>query len=271
MDTSFLSLHYWKSIQDTARVTIARQLVEHLPQGFVFQSLSVCTLGTQRHPAAFFDWNPDRGLPGKFALIPGGEVTLSYNREHPFSPTTAQIESWQETQEEYGAADLSDFLNDTLTPRRVVTLRPFLMETTLLDTESGVSLDKNLWESRSLGFRLPTSDEWEWACGAGAQSLWRWGDDCPMDGYPFDYRRASAAWNLHRQPNAFGLHIADDDYHQEICEGNVLRGGNGGVNTCGGVGFLAAWLTLTSAYVLQEQEILEDLEEYNQGRRVFPL
>ena len=34
------------------------------------------------------------------------------------------------------------------------------------------------------GLRLPTCDEWERACGAGATTLFRWGDDTPADFYP---------------------------------------------------------------------------------------
>jgi hypothetical protein len=34
------------------------------------------------------------------------------------------------------------------------------------------------------GFRFPTSDEWEYACGGGAPTLFRWGDHAPCDRYP---------------------------------------------------------------------------------------
>jgi hypothetical protein len=45
------------------------------------------------------------------------------------------------------------------------------------------------WLEASLartGMRLPTCDEWEHACGAGASTLFRWGDDSPADFYPTD-------------------------------------------------------------------------------------
>lgn len=267
MENQLLDLPQWKALQDSERLAATHDLVKRLPKGFVFRSLEIFRLGSQSNTVAFFDWSPGEGLPGKFALIPGGEVTLGYDRDQPFVPTSAQIESWQGTQEEYGTASLDDFLSETLSPRRVVNLRPFLMETTLLDSEL---LPETISESRPLGFRLPTSDEWEWACGAGARTLWRWGDDCPTDGYPSQHSSESK-WNLQRQPNAFGLSIADDDYNQEICEENFIRGGDGGSFTCGGVGYLAAWLTLASAYVVGDQEMVEAQAEFNQGRRVFPL
>lgn len=121
------------------------------------------------------------------------------------------------------------------------------------------------------GFRLPTSDEWEYLCGAGAPTLFRWGDHVPSDRYPTDvspeerdWRREWALsggklarpkegfasdWELHRRPNAFGLTIAYDPYRKELVEEpGVTRGGDGGVTICGGAGFLLGWLTLATAW-----------------------
>ncbi|MGK8207693.1 hypothetical protein ACRS8P_11370 [Burkholderia cenocepacia] len=36
------------------------------------------------------------------------------------------------------------------------------------------------------GFRFPTPDEWEYLCGAGAPTLFRWGNHVPCDRYPTD-------------------------------------------------------------------------------------
>jgi len=121
------------------------------------------------------------------------------------------------------------------------------------------------------GFRFPTSDEWEYSCGAGAQTLFRWGDHVPCDRYPTDTSPAEAKWrwqwvvslgklapppkpfqpdwDLHRQPNAWGLKIASNPYECElVAEAGVTRGGDGGSMVCGGAGFFLGWLTLASAY-----------------------
>ena len=37
-------------------------------------------------------------------------------------------------------------------------------------------------------------DEWEYICGAGAETLFRWGDHVPCDCYPTDVSPAEAAW-----------------------------------------------------------------------------
>jgi len=82
------------------------------------------------------------------------------------------------------------------------------------------------------GFRFPTLDEWEYACGGGAKTLFRWGDHVPCDRYPIDISPAETAWyqqfvascgklpyppkgfppdwTQHRRPNAFGVYIASD-------------------------------------------------------------
>jgi len=119
------------------------------------------------------------------------------------------------------------------------------------------------------GMRLPTCDEWEYLCGAGAPTLFRWGDDCPADFYPCntcaeDRRRATAwalsngeipyvkppaIWDLHARPNLFGLTMSSDTYdHEPVSDGPLALGGDGGCNICGGLGFFLGWLPLATAF-----------------------
>ena len=94
------------------------------------------------------------------------------------------------------------------------------------------------------GLRVPTSDEWEHACGAGADTLFRWGDDCPLDRVPYGDRTGP-----HNEPNAFGLRIAHDTYSTELTsDTGEVRGGDGGESVCGGYGHLLAWLPLATAH-----------------------
>jgi hypothetical protein len=124
------------------------------------------------------------------------------------------------------------------------------------------------------GFRLPTSDEWEFLCGCGSPTLFRWGDHAPCDRYPIDVSRDD--WDLHRRPNPFGLLIAFNPYKCElVAEPGLTRGGDGGGTICGGAGFFVGWLTLATSYF--EEEILQhDPNEsighgYSVGRRVLEL
>ncbi len=148
------------------------------------------------------------------------------------------------------------------------------------------------------GFRFPTSDEWEYVCGAGTRTLFRWGDHAPCDRYPTHISVAEATWRrewvlsmgkleypsegfkpdweLHRDPNAFGVLIASDPYKCELVkEPDMIRGGDGGVTSCGGAGFFLGWLTLATAY-FDPQVCRRDPNEpiwvgYTFGRRVLPL
>src|SRR5262249_32676192 len=101
-------------------------------------------------------------------------------------------------------------------------------------------------------YRFPTPDEWEYACAAGARTLWRWGDVCPPIPLHTRIMRTRAIplqWDLHLRPNAFGLRIGDDSYCIEFTtEPGVLCGGDGGTALHSGAGHFVAWLTLASSY-----------------------
>jgi len=112
---------------------------------------------------------------------------------------------------------------------------------------------------QSQGFRLLTSNEWEYVCAAGASTLFRWGDHVPcsrickagpLSSAEVEWHREfirtggnieyplmgfDKDWNWSRRPNAFGLSIASDSYVRElVLEPGVLRGGDGGYRACGG-------------------------------------
>ncbi|MES2948710.1 MAG: hypothetical protein V4858_28160 [Pseudomonadota bacterium] len=148
------------------------------------------------------------------------------------------------------------------------------------------------------GFRLPTPDEWEYLCGTGATTLFRWGDHVPCDRYPTDISPEEAAWRrqwvlasgqlkppaagfrrnweFHRVANAFGLNIAFDPYKMELTtQAGQTFGGDGGCTICGGAGFLSGWLPLASAWNdpdFYQQGIVEEISlGHTVARRVFQL
>jgi len=91
--------------------------------------------------------------------------------------------------------------------------------------------------------RMPSPDEWEHACGAGAETLFRWGNDCPLDRIPYGDRTGPQ-----NQLNAFGLRIAYDTYRTELTSDvTAVHGGDGGESVCGGYGHMLAWLPLATA------------------------
>lgn len=107
-----------------------------------------------------------------------------------------------------------------------------------------VSYDEAVHEVARTGLRLASPDEWEYACGAGQPTLFRWGDDNPCAGYPYDHRLGP-----HREPNLWGLAIGQDPYrHEWTSRRGILCGGDGGSATRGGTDFFLGWLTLATAY-----------------------
>jgi hypothetical protein len=230
------------------------------------------SLGDQTHHVAVFEWvgAPPGYHQGFFALIPGGQVTLGYDREHPFVPSEQQRESWVEQTQRTGmvSGTLDEFLDVVMTPLRHVSFEPFLMETLATPLEPPPLYDETLgphggWRKSSAGitarktrerlvregFRFPTSDEWEYACAADSRTLFRWGNTTPPVAIPPLGRQKVAGWDLHLRQNAFGLLIARSPYQWEFCaEPGLMRGGDGGHALHAGVGSFAAWLTLASAF-----------------------
>lgn len=114
---------------------------------------------------------------------------------------------------------------------------------------------------------MPTPDEWEYACGAGAATVFRWGDTYPA-GAPYP-----AVVGPHRLPNAFGLAIGADPYLDErTSDPEVLCGGDGGTMICGGAGQFMSWLTLATAYQdPYRAEVGEEYEGQSIIRAVIPV
>lgn len=243
---------------------IAHHLEQALPASFHFSTLESCSLGDQKHHVAIFERAafPSGSRQGFFALIPGGQATLGYDREHPFVPSAQQQESWIQETQEGGMFEgtLDAFLDRVMALLRQVSLNPFLLEIeaaplprnwrtlqgkiTFEETQKRLSLE---------GLRLPTPDEWEYVCRAGSRTLFRWGNETPDISIPHRSQRV-ITWDLHLRKNAFGLLIARDPNQWEMCaEPGLMRGGDGGVSLCAGAGTFAEWLTLASAFHLRRQ------------------
>ncbi len=261
-------LSQWDAASSAARRAAADAVLERLTPGWSLKGLRQCALAEHHHEMAIFEYDD-----AEFALIPGAEVTLGYDRDDPFVPTAAQLESFMECDFFYDFPDedpldaLREHFDLCLTPLRTVRFGPMLVESTAQRVNSIDELEAIY----DLGFRPPTSDEWEYVCGAGARTLFRWGDDCPTGKHP-ESTGEDEGWTLHRVPNAFGLIIADNPWEDEYClERGIWRGGDGGGSGCGGDGAFHGWVALATAYV---QVILHQPDAWPglyRMRRVYPL
>ena len=179
----------WKTLSSDRKLQAARALT---PPRFELLGVERCTLGETSNEVALFAFEGRR-----FALVPGGTVTLGYDRKHPYVPIAEQAEDLAPTQEELGFT-LATLLDHHMSPLRTVTLAPFLMD---VEASKQDAFDEEAIAQLLEGFRLPTTDEWEYACSGGATTLFRWGNHCPSD----EISEHAKGFDLHQRRNAFGL------------------------------------------------------------------
>ncbi|MFD9597103.1 hypothetical protein ACFWA9_30720 [Kitasatospora sp. NPDC059973] len=235
MSLSALSLDQWRSFDLPTARHFAHGAAE-LVGGRVTALETVEHLGAPLHRVRIERDDQE------FALIPGGRVTLGFDLD-AWRPTPEQTADYAASLEQgfgYGA-DLREHLAQVLSPRRTVTLATVLMAVEDEElTEASCDMPAVL---AARGLRMPSADEWEHACGAGATTLFRWGDDCPLDRIPHGEPDGPQS-----RPNAFGLRIAYDTYRTEVSSDTAsVHGGDGGESVCGGYGFLLGWLPLATA------------------------
>lgn len=132
----------------------------------------------------------------ELALIPGGPARLGYALEL----TPRMVEEIQLSTSLSYFADLSSGFRLP----RTVSLDPFLVE-----VEPHEPQDADLQGLRDLSV-----DEWEWTAGAGAQTLFRWGEDWPPHA-PTE----PGEFDEHLRPNAFGLR--DLPSHPDLTEASA--------------------------------------------------
>ncbi|MEU9143899.1 hypothetical protein [Streptomyces sp. NPDC048349] len=236
MSLAELTLDQWRSTGLPTARRIAQQAAASV-EGRVVSVETVDHLGAPLHRVRI------ERAGTEFALIPGGTVALGFDLDS-WRPTPEQIADYAESLEEgfaYGP-DLRAHLATVLSPYRTATLPTVLMavEDEAL-TELPADMPAVLGER---GLRMPSCDEWEHACGAGAGTLFRWGDECPLDRIPYGDETGP-----HSRLSAFGLHIAYDTYRTELTSDvTAVHGGDGGESVCGGYGALLAWLPLATAH-----------------------
>lgn len=237
MSHADLTLDSWLGLSDEAAARIAAAVAGEVGARLV--TVAPRSYAGRSGRVAFFERDDTR-----YALVPGGTARLGYDADR-LAATPRQLADFAEAAAEYDlAGPLQRHVGAVTSPPRDVELPARLVAVRSDFTDAVLEPDADdydhawvLAELERRGLRLPTPDEWEWACGAGATTLFRWGDEYP-EGDP-----------LVEEPNLFGLVIGDNPYNAELTtDPAVLCGGDGGAALCGGYGPFLAWLALATAY-----------------------
>lgn len=244
-----LTLREWEALASHEQEALGKDLLASLPTGFTFLRIHTYERGIVQHPIAVYLW---KGL--SFVFIPGGFAQLGY--DSTTAPISAEQRlSYEEETRELTEKSFEEFLAQMVTPQREVQVPSLLVQAIpilLGPTRSNRFIGTDLGIDQAMvqsivtedGFRLLTSDEWEYVCAAGSRTLFCWGNDYPKNQEPYDY-----FWNLYKLPNAFGLVMGFDPTVLECCqESDTLRGGDGGMAADVGAGSFAEWLPLASCF-----------------------
>jgi hypothetical protein len=260
-----LTIDRWRDLDSPTQESAARNVESLLDGSCRFVGICSHSLGQTTNNIAHFRW---RNHP--LVLIPAGNVRLGVDRQglKPSEELLAWISSWcVRNGHPSGTQAAQDHFHDAaqdLQPLRETFLPPFLIETDASAWPGwaflGARVDEHGFLHSELeelktclrdfavdGLRLPTTDEWEFACSGGSRELFRWGGQHPLDQLPWEDR----PWRLHRERNAFGLALPSDTNAVEICPPWNLRGGDAGIGAHGQLrlgGAMLTWLSLASSF-----------------------
>ncbi|MGC4043632.1 MAG: hypothetical protein QM758_07480 [Armatimonas sp.] len=262
----------WDAATSTERRIAAEAVFARLPETWKLTELATFALGDQAHEIAAFEFDG-----ATFHLIPGApSAVLGYDRDNPWIPPAQFETDLDEMRREF--FDCMDGYDENLAPLRTVAITPCLVEIAPTEATWQDELEEGKEEFPTLsdgaesyrrdGFRLPTSDEWEYLCRAGTRTLWRWGNEIPLED---SYRSKT---DIHQRPNAFGLTFCTSTYDSELCDDGELPGTDGGSSVCGGYGIVASWMPLACAFRQNREEAEDLIMEFADGmkvRRLLPL
>lgn len=124
MADGLLRLESWDEATEAAQLRLARSLHERVSPVVEFVGLRTFAQGDQRHRVAFFEH-----AGSKFALVPGGDVTLGFDPSR-FQPSKAQVESYRQITARFSGvpSDVREYIVRVSTPLRTCSIKPLLVE-----------------------------------------------------------------------------------------------------------------------------------------------
>lgn len=201
-------------------------------------------------------------LGSEFVFVPGDNIVLGWD-ECIDNINEYTIQGINDMFDELGEEmSINDYLYNHIMTLRRAKINPMLVERHYFSIDSIFNQDdkdmneKDILKSLDVhGFVLPTLNEWEYLCGFGCKTLFPWGNDFNEDIHLryFSSQDSKEPYTL-EQPNFFGLFIGYDPYEPELVRHDLdnillIKGGDGGINVCGGLGRIAGYLPCSPYYI----------------------
>ncbi|MEK4852505.1 SUMF1/EgtB/PvdO family nonheme iron enzyme [Paenibacillus sp. FSL H7-0756] len=266
----------WGQLTVEEKQTAMQELIKRLPAGFKWLRLERFERYGQSLETGVFKYEGS-----EYVYVPGGSVTLGRSELHMYaemSPVREAVIGPLLVQRQPASAGWYECPLDRLDPEEDEDVLQAIEEFrqgphTSYEYSQYFRLEREgdqvvvflfddsesfeEWSEAELpeGFALPTEDEWEYLYGAGARTLFPWGDEIDESMRLRHVSRAaegntSDPYPL-EQPNGFGLCFPGDPYKKELVltEGGITgKGGDGGCNLHGGQGVALGYLPTATAF-----------------------
>lgn len=210
----------------------------------------------------------------RFAFVPGGSAQIGWDGIATL--TEEQRAAWMRSTEFDGTFEL--FCSAFFGPQRTATCEPLLVEVSpkrvleYIDDVYCEDVEEALRQAVGRqGFRLLSSNEWEYAARAGRTTVFPWGNEWPT-GIPYG-DETSFIGHLSWPPG--GLELIADPYQVEIVqETDWVRGGDGGTAICGGRPAPESWYSFAFPFQYPRayfEDCVSETYEAALVRRAVPL
>ena len=249
MNYEQLLLPNWNKLAKDEKINIFNELIDKQKKNLKLLSVETFSLNGLSIETGVFDLDGSQ-----FVYVPGNNnINLGWNLQEDYMDEQI-LTGFKDFINEWGlGCELEDYFyisSEDFSPVRQASIKPMFVERSLIslgDKENyELTYEDAIKPIIENGFSIPTEDEYEYLCGAGIKSLFKFG-------HKFESNMKLAHYdseNTLEEPNMFGLHIAYDPYYWELVldDRPLLKGGDGGRALCGDCGLILGYLSTSPYY-----------------------